>query len=551
MRTRARRTSSAILAAALGLGHALALPASARAIPEGEDAMRLRRAASALDEMRIEDAAPELDALAAAHPDDPDVRWERASLRFVRGDYAGAARDGAASVVGATALRSSEERVEIFRMMWATREVTRHYVERRSADGRYVVRHAPGPDRVLAAYALETMQAADEAMQRELGVRVPGPVRVEIYPTAATLAQVSSLTVEEIERTGTIALCKWDRLMITSPRALVRGYPWADTLGHELVHLVLSRASRDRAPVWMQEGFARFLERTWRGGEPAVRLDPGSDFLLRRAVREGTLLPFDRLHPSIAMLPSAEDAALAFAQVSTFVERFRRLHGREGLRAVVERVAAGTDAREAFAEVAGEPWDALERGWQEDLRARPDPDAAEGGRPELARLRFRHGQTEPDEAEEVRIEGARRHVRIGDLLWSRGRAGGAAAEYDRAWERAEGDPIVGSRLARASLAAGRAERAIAVLEPLGERWPDHAPLWSVLGSARLARGDREGARAASLEAIRLNPFDPQPHCDLAQVAEDEDERARENELCRDLRITETASAGAVAGTGQQ
>lgn len=458
-------------------------------------------------------------------------------LRFVRGDYAGATRDGAASVVRATGLRSAPERVEIYRLMWATREVTRHYVEQRSADGRYIVRFAPGPDRLLAPYALETVEAADRAIERELGLRVPGPIRLEIHPTAATLSSVSSLSVEEIERTGTIALCKWDRLMITSPRALVRGYPWADTLGHELVHLVLSRASRDRAPVWMQEGFARFLERTWRGGEPAVRLDPASDYLLRRAVQQGSLLPFDRLHPSIAMLPSAEDAALAFAQVSTFVERFRRLHGREGLQQVVSLVANGVDAREAFAQVAGEPWSALEGAWRIDLRARPAP---EGPQPELAQLRFRHGEAEPDETDEVRVESARRHVRIGDLLWSRDRARGAAREYDRAWQNADGDPIVGSRLARASLAGGEADRAIAVLGPLTERWPDHAPLWSVLGSAHLARGEREAAREASIEALRLNPFDPQPHCDLAQVAESERERTRETAMCRDLTTDQHA-----------
>lgn len=508
-----------------------ALPARARAIPPGEDGLRLRDAAVALDELRVEEAERAIEALATTYPDDPEVRWERAMVRFVRGDYPGAARDGAASVVRANRLRSAEERVEIYRLMWATREVTQRQLEHRSPDGRYVVRFSPGPDRVLAEYAVETMRAADEAMQRELGVRVPGPIRVEIYPTAATLAEVSSLTVEEIERTGTIALCKWDRLMITSPRALVRGYPWADTLGHEFVHMALSRASRDRAPVWMQEGFARFLERTWRGGEPAVRLDPASDFLLRRAVQGDALLPFDRLHPSIAMLPTAEDAALAFAQVSTFVERFRRLHGAEGLRAVVERVAEGTDAREAFAQVAGEPWDALERGWKEELRGRPD---AEGPAPALARPVFRHGEAEVDDTDEVAVETARRHVRIGDLLWSRQRPLAAASEYERAWASAEGDPIVGSRLARAALAGGAPDRAIAVLEPLTARWPDHEPLWSVLGSARLARGEREAARAASLEAIRLNPFDPQPHCDLAQVAANEDERARENALCRDL-----------------
>ena len=80
--------------------------------------------------------------------------------------------------------------------------------------------------------------------------------------------------------------------MITTPRALVRGYPWMDTIGHELVHLFLSRASRDRAPVWLQEGVAKFLERRWRGEPPAAHLDPAADGLLHRAVRGNTLLPF-------------------------------------------------------------------------------------------------------------------------------------------------------------------------------------------------------------------------------------------------------------------
>jgi tetratricopeptide (TPR) repeat protein len=528
-----REARAVRIALALGIAAAPFAVGRAGALPPGEDGVRLRRAAIALDELRIEQAAGEIEALATSYPDDPDVRFERALLRFHRGDYVGAAREAGASVVLADGLRRAEERIELQRLMWATREATRGFVEQRSADGRYVVRHAPGPDRILVEYAFEVLRAAEAALERELGVRVPGPIRVEIHPSAAALSEVSSLSVEQIERTGTIALCKWDRIMITSPRALVRGYGWADTLGHELVHLVISRASRDRAPVWMQEGVARLLERTWRGEEPSVRLDRASQWLLRRALDRDRLLPFERLHPSVAMLPSAEDAALAFAQVSTFVERFYRARGSAGLRSLVERVAQGMDARDAFAEVAGERWEALEQGWRGELERLLRP---EGEAPPLRRLRFRRPEGEVDETEDVAIEAARRHVRLGDLLWSRSRARAASEEYGRAWALAEGDPIVGSRLARAALAGGRPERAIEVLEPLLRLWPDHEPIWSVLASARLARGEMELAREAAREAIRLNPFDPQPHCDLAQVASDEAERAREQTLCRDLRI---------------
>jgi tetratricopeptide (TPR) repeat protein len=506
-------------------------PGAAAAMPGGRDGAALREVATALHELRVEDAAQALAPLVRAHPDDPDVRFERAMVRFHRGDYAGAVQDlEAAGERGA--LRDPRDRAQLAALIRATHAATERFVTARSSDGRYVVRHAPGPDAVLVPYALEAMAAADEALSAELGVRLPGPLRLEIYPTAASLAQVSTLSVEEIARTGTIALCKWDRLMVTSPRALVRGYPWMDTIGHELVHLFLSRASRDRAPVWMQEGIAKFLERRWRGEAPAAQLDPAAEALLHRAVREDELLPFDRLHPSIARLDSQEEAALAFAQVATFVELFYREEGPEGLRRAVRRVAEGADAREAMGAVAGDGFGALEARWRRALRERPAPEHA----PELLRLRLRRGEAEADaeDRSDVEHERARRHLRLGDLLWDRRRARAASVEYGRAHEIAPDDPIVASRYARAALTGGRPERAIEALASFRERYPDHAPTWAVSGAAWLELGDLANARRALREAIRLNPFDPQPHCDLAEATEDEDERDRARTACERL-----------------
>ena len=43
---------------------------------------------------------------------------------------------------------------------------------------------------------------------------------VEIYPQAQGLAGATGLTLEEIQTTGTIALCKFHRLMLTSALAI-------------------------------------------------------------------------------------------------------------------------------------------------------------------------------------------------------------------------------------------------------------------------------------------------------------------------------------------
>ncbi len=527
----ARRRGSLLaprLCAAVAASLAVLLGGGAGAMPPGADGEAVRRAQRALSEVRVEDAARLLEPVARRHATDPDVLEARGMLAFHRGDYAAAVEALDAAIAREGSGASLAERRRVRDLVAATRDATQSFESARSSDGRFVVRHAPGRDEVLVPYALEAMAAADRALTEALGVRVPGPVRLEIYPTPASLAEVSSLTVEEIERTGTIALCKWDRLMITSPRALVRGYPWMDTIAHEYVHLVLSRASRDNAPVWFQEGVAKFLERTWRGEEPEAHVDPSAGALLDRAARSGELIAFERLHPSIARLPSQQDAALAFAQVATFIEAFHGRYEGDGLRRAVARMAEGEDARDALVAVAGEPWSRLEARWRESLRGRPSP---RHDPPRLLPLRFRHGAGEVDESTEVQAEQARRHFRLGDLLWDRGRAGAAAVEYAKALEAAPDDPLVASRFGRAALASGRAGEAIAALERVRERYPEHAPIQAVLGAALASEGRSAPAREALREAIRINPFDPQPHCDLASLIEDDEQRRREVAAC--------------------
>jgi hypothetical protein len=493
---------------------ALVLLITPRSAHAQEDVERLHQAADALDALRLEDAEALLAPLFAAENVSPEVTFEHGLLRYYQGDYVRARAELVASAVRATGTRDASSRFELARIADATLDATRAFVITRSADGRFEVRHS-SQDAHMAGYALDVMARVDSALFEELAYRHPGPVRLDILPTTQHLARVSSLTVEEIETTGTIALCKWDRLIITSPRALVRGYPWADTLGHEYVHLILARMTNDLAPVWVQEGYARYLETRWRGIREGDPLDARSSQLLYEAVRANELLPFERLHPSIARLPSAEMAALAFAQVCTFVGLFREEHGAQGLRNVAARLAAGEDAREAFAHVGGLPWDALEARWVDAVRARPAPtETAE----DMA-LRFRHGTAEVDETAEVSAQEARDALRLGDMLFGRQRYAAAAFEYERARVVSPEDPIVNTRLARAAYTAGDAARALEVLLPIRARHPQHAPLLALISAAAARVGRNDLAREAALESVWLNPFDPEPHCALESALE--------------------------------
>ncbi len=391
-----------------------------------------------------------------------------------------------------------------------THETTKGYETLRH-DG-FEVRYSPGEDEILVPYAIDTLRAAAEALKTELGVEMVSPVRLEIYPDAESLSRVSTLSVEAIRNTGTIALCKWGRLMIASPRALMHGYPWLDTIAHEYVHLVLTKLTLDRAPVWLQEGIAKFLETRWRQPRATLPNDPASSRLLQEAAKNDELLNFDQLHPSIALLPSQKAAALAFAQVSSFIEMFYRGYGAEGLRAALERVGEGEDARKALAKVARLPWKALEEQWKASLSDRPTAPPA--------RLlpRYLSGEaTEQDEVADVELERARKFVRLGDMLWVRARPAAASVEYGKAHQAAPADPVVASRYARSAIAGGRPKDAIAPLMRTLDRYPNHAPALSSLATAMFRTSRPDLAQEAATHAIAHNPFDPQPHCILSRL----------------------------------
>jgi hypothetical protein len=426
---------------------------------------------------------------------------------FYAGDYEAAA-DGIAEL--RQDARSGTNLGQLVDVIVNTYETTKNYET--FTHGNYEVRYAPGPDEILVPYAIDTLKAAAEALEAELGVKMVSPVRLEIYPDAESLARVSTLSVEAIRTTGTIALCKWGRLMIASPAALMHGYPWLDTIAHEYVHLLLTKATLDQSPVWLQEGLAKFLETRWRQSQASLRQDPASNQLLHDAVEANELLDFDQLHPSIALLPTQEAASLAFAQVSSFMETYYREYGRDAVQQALYLVGEGEDARRALATVAGVPWTKLEMRWKQALAKRPKPPAAR-----LLPRYLSDEATEQDELAGVELERARNYVRLGDLLWTRSRPAAASMEYAKAHQAAPSDPVVASRYARSAIAGGRPEDALAPLMRTLDRYPTHAPALSSLATAMFRISKFDLAKGAATQAIAHNPFDPQPHCILSKL----------------------------------
>jgi hypothetical protein len=295
------------------------------------------------------------------------------------------------------------------------------------------VLRVPPEDAVIADYALDALESAIGALGSDLGFEPKRMIHVDIYRAPTDLASVSTLTAAEVENTGTIALCKWARLMATTPRALRFGYPWLDSLSHELVHYVVSTLSHDRAPVWMQEGLAKFLERRWR--DPAgPDLPPSMQHLLAKGLASGKLISFEAMHPSMAKLPHAEDAALAFAEVATAIGSLHAKGGMEALRAAIAKVRDGVDARTAVAQAGGGSWPQFEKGWKAYMAAQHyrtfpglEPVTRKFRKP--GALASKRGPSE-DEAVSGADPGAR-YLRLGNMLLLRNRPKAATVEYER------------------------------------------------------------------------------------------------------------------------
>jgi tetratricopeptide (TPR) repeat protein len=361
-------------------------------------------------------------------------------------------------------------------------------------------------------------------------------VRVEILGAPADLARVSTLTEKEIETTGTIALCKYGKLMVVTPRATVFGYPWMDTMVHEYVHYVVSRMSHDKVPVWLHEGLARYQQVRWRG--PATRpLTAMDEHLLAAALKKNDLISFDDMHPSMAKLPSQKAAALAFAEVATMVAYVHQEGGYPALRKALASIKSGKSARKAVAESLEKKWPEVEKGWMQYLRAarlKSSPSLA-GRAGRQIRFKSSEGEDENLGTDEIANARARKHARLGGILRVRGLSDAAAIEYEKALAAAgPGDPYVAGKLSRTYLDLKKYDRAIELARPLLTADEGDAAPATTLGLAYQATGrPREAADAFEI-ALRVSPFDPAVRCGLAEVYDklgDEQRAKREARAC--------------------
>ncbi len=367
-----------------------------------------------------------------------------------------------------------------------------------SKEGQQLAEHAKGCAHATAAgFVVEDaprgiwlrLPQARDRIGAELGVDLPRPLRIDLVRDIFSLSAVTGLPLEAAETTGTLAVARFGRVIMISPRALPGGFHWEDTLAHELTHLLVTRASRDRAPLWLQEGVAKREETRWREPRPFDPEDYAKQ-LARGAIVHGRAIGLDKLGPSIAMLPTPEAASIAYAEVQSFVDYFIQEEGAPALRLLFTDLKGigKDDPNEALRSVSGYDLGGWNRRWQKQLLdwTPPDAPAPKAGRAQVG-----------DPRELVR------RARLSSLLLDAGEREAALSEVGAT----DTGPSATFRFhrAEAELATARAEQAAKTLGLETEIDGVYGPWFSLRG--RVLQGSAASAAERAFALGRaLDPF---------------------------------------------
>lgn len=474
-------------------------------------------------------AEPLVAQLKKAQTGAPELDYSAGVTDFLAGRLEGA-RTALQRVAGSTTAPAGlrERAQQYLDLAESTAEVHAGSQPHKLLGGRVIVWLKPGADEVLLPYLERVLGKALPVLENAFGKVEGSAIAVHIYPKTEDLSRVSGLTVAQIRASGTIALCKYNRLMVTSPADLVFGYPWADTVAHELVHWFVIKRGGPKVPVWLHEGLARSFEGAWRGSQPND-LDREERNVLGLARKHSKFITLQKMSPSMALLPTQEDTQLAFAEVhhaaAWLLERSATLDGKSTAAGQVAAEAgrmvglfgAGLDEAQVLARLTGLSLAAFQAQWKRDLGKADLGDTAE--RTERIRptpLVFRGAGPQP--GAKVLGEQARKYAALGDRLAVLKRPQAAAIEYRKAIAAGGQDgPLLVARLVRVLLDLGKNAEAEEYLTPALEQHPQHAPLFVLRGRVEVAQGHWKLALEALDQAAWLNPFDPQLHALAAQA----------------------------------
>ena len=462
-------------------------------------------------------AAAELDSLGPVPELERAATFLRGQIAIGRGDY-----DDAVRLLNAPLAQSDDEGRYLSEIARGTARAAAQSTVLKDEALAVELRFQDENDVALAPLLFDTVRLAREHLASTLEVDWPKPTRVFVVRDHLSLAATTGLPYEAARTTGTVAVAKWGRVTMLTPRAPAHGYVWRDTLAHELTHVAITRKSADRAPLWLQEGMAKREEVRWRA--PGLFDNrPSADAVVTRGIELKLDLPLDNLGPSLAMLPSPQAALVAYSEVASFLG-FLVQHGgdRFSPRFLGAIRAEKGNVDKALASVTGEGMKAWEVRWRDYLSRRPREALPKEmglsgppvqGSPAADKHSPKKGGTDAANARQLR-----ERMRLAELLGARGHYAQALKELDvvdgsNHGAIAQTDPRYRALRGRTLELLVRSEDAKRALGDPKDLYVSYGPFWAVRGRLGLADPSFQwGGAAAYDEGIGVDPLDVEIAC---------------------------------------
>ncbi len=442
------------------------------------------------------------------YPESGDAHFLQARIEFMKGNY-----ERSWKILRHIGDNFKEVK-EFKNHVDATRRASKNFISKESEH--FIFRFEEGPDEILIHYAEEVLEKSYQVLGKILDYYPKEKVLVEIYPDRKPFAQISPLTLKDILTSGTVALCKYHRIMMISPGSLVRGFNWMDTLSHEYVHYLLTKKSHNHLPLWMHEGIAKYLETQWRGEEQY--LSPVMETVLSNALKNDYRVPLEAMMPSLAKLKTAEDVQLAYAEVSSMMEYLTTLKGFDIFAKILTELASKAEFEDVFLKYVGQDLTGFQNSWDswaKKLELKNIP----GIKTLTTEFKNRKG-LEPENKgyKALGSRKARDLTYLGDILKSRDHYKAAIIEYQKALDESSShSPVLFNKLAGTYLQTQRYSEAEDLLKESLEFFPNFHTSLANMGEVYFSNREYEAARVYFEKAVRINPFNPFVHMRLIHV----------------------------------
>ena len=419
--------------------------------------------------------------------DEESISYLRGKISFFRGEYADAVRYF-------STIKNEDYIIKCAKNAY---ELTKDY--KRYESEHFIFLYPSEREEIFVEYLIDGLERAFVRLAPAFGFHYNRKIRVEILDNQLNLARLTNLPEEAIKKTNTIAVTKFNKIILSSPETQLEGYDYVNTAVHEFTHFMISTVTYERTPVWIHEALARYFDHYEKERLPDLRPDTLS--LLKSRYEKNNLITFDQIHPSMALLPSQEDTAVAFAEVF-LVSEF--LYKREGLGFVNKLLSMLRDRKdidEIFRKFGFSGFKGFEKEFFSYLQKRLEKVNS------LEHLYYEKKSKKGNKSEYMGDALSSKYVKLGDLLFLEKLYSAAFVEYDKASKIGVINPHIENRKAFALINAGRFKEATDILERIVDIYPDYYSTFVNLARGYMAQKNYPKAIPALERAVRINPFD--------------------------------------------